>query len=356
MRKELRHKMMRLMSFNTIRQISPLGGWGTLFLLLLFACTPSSDIEEEEAFYMQTMATLVDETAEKKMTRAHWNNAGKFLWDNSNGKMVVFVKKSADGEFILWGTNKYSFAKVAKMDNEDATYASITSNSGILKTDIRKITVGQTPVYFFSPVAKADVSSEGVVNFTLPGVFEQPASHSLADFADYTYIMAESTVSEVSNVTILATPTQFTGIPAVIRFSVSNDRYTNITVKSIKITPNNGFHQSLSFTPGNPISTPSESKLTDVKANIENGAGEEFGIRNTENATKDYFVFIFPTSFTTATLTLEGVDSEDRDFTYTCDISDKTFEGNHIYTWNIKVADNFMSLSFNENETGIFQW
>jgi hypothetical protein len=195
-----------------------------------------------------------------------------------------------------------------------------------------------------------------VVTLALPNEFVHDETPSLSDFRNYTYIKGESTVSEISNAQIQVASTCFTGIPAVIRFAVSNDRYTNITVKSIKITPNNGFHQSLSFTPGNPISTPSESKHTDVKANIENGAGEVLGIRNTENATKDYFVFIFPTSFATATLTLEGVDSEDRDFTYTCDISDKTFEGNHIYTWNIKVADNFMSLSFNENETGIFQW
>ena len=304
---------------------------------------------------MEATASLVDEASEKKMTRAHWDNNGKFSWDNRNGEMVVFVKEAADGEFILWGMNKYSFAKVAK-NSENAAFASITSNSGILKRDIEKMTVGQTPVYFFSPVTSDRVSDAGVISFTLPNVFAQPASHSLVNFEQYTYIMAESTVSDISNATILAAPARFTGIPAVIRFAVTNDRYTNITVKSIKITPNSGFHQSLSFAPGNPASTPGGTPYTDVTANINNGAGEEFGMRNAEGSSNDYFVFVFPTSFTSATLTLEGVDSEDKAFTYTCEIENKTFERNHIYTWNITVADNFMSLSFNEKEDNIFQW
>jgi hypothetical protein len=42
MRKETRYNMKRLLSFNTIKKYSPLGGWGALFLVL-FSCTSDDD-------------------------------------------------------------------------------------------------------------------------------------------------------------------------------------------------------------------------------------------------------------------------------------------------------------------------
>ena len=44
MKKDLLHIAKRLLSFNTIKKLSPLGGWGALFLL--FACSSPSSIED----------------------------------------------------------------------------------------------------------------------------------------------------------------------------------------------------------------------------------------------------------------------------------------------------------------------
>ena len=127
-------------------------------IVLTMACTSSDDIdeivEEADALYVETSAMLGDANAQAKVTRAHWNDDNQFAWDNSSNEMVVVVKETATGNIIPWGTNKSSSARVKNVTGlEDVvSVASITSNSGILKNEIQKITIGQSPVYFLSPI------------------------------------------------------------------------------------------------------------------------------------------------------------------------------------------------------------
>ena len=361
MRKELLHIIKRLMSFNTIKKLSPLGGWGALFLI--FACSsPSDEIVDDELFYLQASAMLSEETADAKpVTRAHWENDNRFVWDDTNNEMVIFVKESPSGAVVNWGEKPSCGARVKKLtEAEDGiSLASITSNSGMLKTDILRLTIGQSPVYFLSPIGADNGSSVSgsVVTMALPDEFAQPEeTHSLADFAKYTYIKAESTISEISNTTIWAEPAQFTGIPAVIRFIVTNDRYTSVKINSITLTPTTGegFSKTVAWNPGSPNDLSYSSEKHDyVKATM---ATDILGPKDGEHYSKEYFVFIFPGTFTSATLTLTGVDNIGNDFSYSCGVSDKTFVGNRIYTWNLNVADNFINLSFNGYEDNIFQW
>lgn len=346
--------------------------WVLFFILFLAACSPSSDIDEvvedNEAWYMETSAMLGDVDTPAKMTRAHWNDDNKFSWDNSSNEMVVIVKETATGNIVPWGTNNSCSAKVRNITGaeEVVSVASITSNSGILKTDIQKLTVGQSPVYFLSPIIPdvngSSINADGVITLALPNEFAHDATPSLSDFKRYTYIKGTSTVSEITKARIQAATTRFTGIPAVIRFAVTNDRGERIKVTGISVSiaedVAGGFPKTMTWNPGN-SSEPSltASALLYKSLQVSMGAvGHELTEAETEGSYSPFYAFMFPASFESATLTLEGKDNSDNTFTYTCSIPSKTFESGMIYTWNLTIEDNFMRLKFNEYEEGIFQW
>lgn len=300
-----------------------------------------------------------ESSAAKTMTRAHWEdkNGNKFVWDDSSNEMAIFVKESPTGNLVPWAANKYSMAKVARLaDMNGKSMASIVSNSGMLKADIQKLVVNQTPVYFFSPIISgaegngSSISDDGVT-LVLPSEFKQPSSHSLVDFKKYTYIMAESTISQVNNARIEAKPTVFKGIPAVIRFSVTNDRGSEVKIKRIEVTPNVGFPQNMKWNHGSPETlSPSDEKRTSLTASM--GDGDALGVKESKN----YYVFLFPTSFTSATLTITA-SINGSEFTYKCEVPEKkTFNSNTIYTWKLTIGDQSLKLGFHENEDDLIQW
>lgn len=309
---------------------------------------------------------LGGESSAAKTTRAHWDdkNGNKFVWDDSSNEMAIFVKESPTGKLVPWGANKYSMAKVARLaDMNGKSMASIVSNSGMLKTDIQKLVVNQTPVYFFSPIISgadgygSSISDDGVT-LALPSEFEQPSSHSLVDFKKYTYIMAKSTISQVNNARIEAAPAVFKGIPAVIRFSVTNDRGSEVKVKSIEVTPKtpdgfpqNIFPQNMKWNHSNPESlVASADKHTSLTASM--GDGDPLGVKKSQN----YYVFLFPTTnSTSATLTITA-SINGSDFTYKCEVPAMTFESNKIYTWKLTIGDQRLKLGFHENEDDLIQW
>lgn len=335
----------------------------TFAVLLTSACNSSSDIDEivgeNEALRLETTAMLGGESsAAKTMTRAHWDdkNGNKFVWDDSSNEMAIFVKESPTGDLVPWGANKYSMkysmAKVARLaDMNSKSMASIVSNSGMLKTDIQKLVVGQSPVYFFSPITDDNGSSasESGVTLALPSDFSQPASHSLTDFKEYTYIMAKSTISQVNNARIEAAPAVFKGIPAVIRFSVTNDRGSEVKVKSIKVTPNVGFPQNMKWNHSSPETlSPSDEKHDSLTASM--GDGDPLGVKKSQN----YYVFLFPTSFTSALTITASINGSE--FTYKCEVPAMTFNSNKIYTWKLTIGDKSLKLGFHENEDDLIQW
>lgn len=333
----------------------------TFAALLISACNSSSDIDEfvgeNEALRLETTAMSdAESSAAKTMTRAHWDdkNGNKFVWDDSSNEMAIFVKESPTGKLVPWGANnKYSMAKVARLaDMHGQSMASIVSNSGMLKADIQKLVVNQTPVYFFSPITDDNGSSasESGVTLALPSDFSQPASHSLTDFKKYTYIMAESTISQVNNARIEAAPAVFKGIPAVIRFSVTNDRGSEVKIKSIEVTPNVGFPQNMKWNHSSPGTlTPSDDKhRSPLTASM--GDGDPLGVKESKN----YYVFLFPTSFS-ATLTITA-SINGSEFTYKCEVPEKTFNSNTIYTWKLTIGDKSLKLGFHDEVEDLVQW
>lgn len=335
----------------------------TFAALLISACNSSSDIDEfvgeNEALRLETTAMLGGESSAAKTTRAHWDdkNGNKFVWDDSSNEMAIFVKESPTGKLVPWGANKYSMAKVARLaDMNGKSMASIVSNSGMLKTDIQKLVVNQTPVYFFSPIISgaedkgSSISADGVT-LALPSDFSQPASHSLTDFKKYTYIMAESTISQVNNARIEAAPAVFKGIPAVIRFSVTNDRGSEVKIKSIEVTPNVGFPQNMTWNHSSPETlSPSVEKHTSLTASM--GDGDPLGVKKSQN----YYVFLFPTTnSTSATLTITA-SINGSEFTYKCEVPAKTFESNKIYTWKLTIGDQSLKLGFHDEVEDLVQW
>lgn len=308
---------------------------------------------------------LGGESSAAKTTRAHWDdkNDNKFVWDDSSNEMAIFVKESPTGKLVPWGANKYSMAKVARLaDMNGKSMASIVSNSGMLKTDIKKLVVDQTPVYFFSPIIsgaegnESSISDDGVT-LVLPSEFKQPSSHSLVDFKKYTYIMAESTISQVNNARIEAKPAVFKGIPAVIRFSVTNDRGSEVKIKRIEVTPEtpdgfppDGFPKNMKWNHSNPESlVASADKHTSLTASM--GDGDPLGVKKSQN----YYVFLFPTSFTSATLTITA-SVNGSEFTYKCEVPAMTFESNKIYTWKLTIGDKSLKLGFHDEVEDLVQW
>ena len=343
-----------------------------LAIVLPMACTSSPDIEEvveeADALCLETSATLGDANSPAKITRAHWNDDNKFSWDNSSNEMVVILKETTSGNIIPWGTNKSCNARVKDITgvDDEVSVASITSNSGILKNDIQKITIGQSPVYFLSPILPntngSSINADGVVTLALPNDFVHDETPSLADFKKYTYIKAASTVSEIGRAQIQAASTQFTGIPAVIRFAVTNDRGERIKITGISVSVDEnvtgGFPKTMTWNPGDssePSLTISTILYKTLQASM-GALGHELSEKETEGSSAQYYAFMFPANFGSATLTLEGKNSSNNTFSYSCDIPSKTFESGKIYTWNLTIEDNFMRLSFYDYEEGIFQW
>ena len=329
-------------------------------IVLTMACTSSNDIdeiaEEADALYVETSAMLGDANAQAKVTRAHWNDNNKFAWDNSSNEMVVVVKETATGNIIPWGTNKSSSARVKNVTGlEDVvSVASITSNSGILKNEIQKITIGQSPVYFLSPILPdangSSVDADGVVTLALPNDFVHDGTPSLADFKKYTYIKAESTVTEIGRAQIQTAPAH------------TNDRGDKVKVTGISVNVagnvTGGFPKTVTWTPGessNPSLAISTILYKTLQASM-GSAGYGLSAKGTEGVSANFYAFTFPASFAGATLTLNGKDSSNHTFSYSCDIPAKVFESGKIYTWNITLADDFMNLSFFDHEEDIFQW
>lgn len=302
---------------------------------------------------------LGGESSAAKTTRAHWDdkNGNKFVWDDSSNEMAIFIKESSTGDLVPWGANKYSMAKVARLaDMNGKSMASIVSNSGMLKTDIQKLVVDQSPVYFFSPIISgaegngSSISDDGVT-LVLPSEFKQPSSHSLVDFKKYTYIMAKSTISQVNNARIEAKPAVFKGIPAVIRFSVTNDRGSEVKIKSIQVTQNAGFPQNMKWNHGSPETlSPSDEKHDSLTASM--GDGDPLGVKKSQN----YYVFLFPTTnSTSATLTITA-SVNGSEFTYKCEVPAMTFESNKIYTWKLTIGDKSLKLGFHDEVEDLVQW
>ena len=341
-------------------------------IVLTMACTSSNDIdeiaEEADALYVETSAMLGDANAQAKVTRAHWDDDNQFAWDNSSNEMVVVVKETATGNIIPWGTNKSSSARVKNVTGlEDVvSVASITSNSGILKNEIQKITIGQSPVYFLSPILPdangSSVDADGIVTLALPNDFVHDGTPSLADFKKYTYIKAESTITEIGRTQIQTASAHFTALPAVIRFAVTNDRVEKVKVMSVSVNVagnvTGGFPKTVTWTPGesgNPSLAISAILYKTLQASM-GSAGYGLSAKGTEGFSANFYAFTFPASFAGATLTLNGKDSSNHTFSYSCDIPAKVFESGKIYTWNITLADDFMNLSFFDHEEDIFQW
>ena len=323
-------------------------------VVMMTACSSSHDIDEvvgeADALCLETLAMLGNNETSAKVTRAHWNDDDKFSWDNSPNEMVVIVKESATGNIIPWGTNKSSSARVRNVSGLDdyVSVASITSNSGILKTDIQHLTVGESPVYFFSPVL-LDANGSYVALSTI----DEPNNAVNHKYKEYIDGFTFETGKEYAS-------TRFTGIPAVIRFAVTNDRGESIRVTRIKVSVDEnvagGFPKTLTWNPGI-SSEPGLTISTELHKTLLASMGTGHGHEVLDKESGAFYAFMFPSTFESATLTLEGTDSSDDKFTYSCDISSaKTFESGKIYTWNLTVENTFMSLGFNDHEDDIFQW
>jgi hypothetical protein len=119
-----------------------------------------------------------------------------------------------------------------------------------------------------------------------------------------------------------------------------------------------GFPKTVTWTPGessNPSLAISTILYKTLQASM-GSAGYGLSAKGTEGVSANFYAFTFPASFAGATLTLNGKDSSNHTFSYSCDIPAKVFESGKIYTWNITLADDFMNLSFFDHEEDIFQW
>ena len=368
----------------------------TMAVLLITACNSHSDIdeavEEGNAVYLQATATWGENTqSAKASTRAHWQSDRKFMWDNNSDQMAVLIANA--GDVVPWGNRGYSYATVKKMaDTEDGkSQASLKSNSGILKSDLDKLHIGTTPVYFFSPLSKLNGSDSEYsaetkcVTFSLPNEFSQTTTGKLDEFAPYTYIYAPSLISSVSKSTIEAYPSVFKGVPAVIHFHIVNEKNSQIKIKKVGIELSlGGFPKTMVMDPiGGSLrpkgwETNSIETYPTVTTNLGvSNAGDMVG----EQA--DYYIYVFPTAaisgeeivsspffpatgkFTLRiyedegkTPTPENLDNPENLTVYSTDLIDSMpFLSNHIYTCNLRVLDTSLSLLLDEIEVQpITEW
>lgn len=337
-------------------------------VLLITACTSSDDfnevVGEGNVVYLQSTASFGEKSqSAKAVTRAHWENDRKFMWDNNSDQMAVLIANSDD--VVPWGNKGYSYVTVRKMADtqEGKSQASLKSNSGILKSDLNKLHIGSTPVYFFSPLSKSNgtdseySASTKCVTFSLPDEFEQSTTGKLDEFAPYTYIYAPSVVSAVSKTAIEAVPSVFKGVPAVIHFSVTNEKNSQINIKKVEISlSSGGFPKTMVLKPIGATPLPAGSDVySTVTTNLgASGAGDMVG----EHA--DYYLYVFPTAAVTSggivayptvtvgdfTLSIYEDDGDPNNLKVhsTSLIPSRQFLSNHIYTCNLRVQDTSLTL------------
>ena len=143
---------------------------------------------------------------------------------------------------------------------------------------------------------------------------------------------------------------------------MTNDRGERVRVTGISLSVadevTGGFPRTATWNPGD-SSEPSLTISTTLYKTLQASMGvlgHELSAKETAGASANFYTFMFPASFESATLTLEGKDSGNNIFSYSCDIPAKVFESGKIYTWNLTLEDNFMRLSFFDHEDNIFQW
>lgn len=238
-------------------------GFILIIIMLLSSCSEKHPMSDS---VRRLNITFADE-----LTRSSWNDntdaeGGKvsYIWENSDN-MLTAIKH--DGQYVPF------YASLSS----DATYHSMTDfetvdteKSKIKLQTMSGVKYDVTDGEYVYPVAandnmycchpindKTTVTSSSAavtVDMSLPSTFTfDKLSNDLSTLKDYSYVYTSTTLKSVDDNTIVANASHFNSACAIIRFNITNNTTSAITISSIKMESDDGsalFPNKLRFADG----------------------------------------------------------------------------------------------------------
>ena len=238
-------------------------GFILIIIILLSSCS--------EEHTMSDSVRRLNITFAYELTRSSWNDntdaeGGKvsYIWENSDN-MLTAIKH--DGQYVPF------YASLSA----DATYHSMTDfetvdteKSKIKLQTMSGVKYDVTDGEYVYPVAaddnmycchpindKTTVTSSSAavtVDLPLPSTFSyNNLSNDLSARKDYSYVYTSTTLKSVDDNSIVANASHFNSACAIIRFNITNNTTSAITISSIKMESDDGsalFPNKLRFADG----------------------------------------------------------------------------------------------------------
>ena len=238
-------------------------GFILIIIMLLSSCS--------EEHTMSDSVRRLNITFADELTRSSWNDNTdteggnvNYIWENSDN-MLTAIKHG--GQFVPFYESMsssaayYSKTKFETVD-EAKSKIKLETVSGV-KYDVNEGTyvypvAADDNMYCCHPINdKTTVTSSSAavtVDMSLPSTFSyDKLVNDLSAWKDYSYVYTSTTLKSVDDNTIVANTSHFNSACAIIRFNITNNTTSAITISSIKMESDDGsalFPNKLRFADG----------------------------------------------------------------------------------------------------------
>ena len=245
------------------RMFKRLFGFILIIIMLLSSCS--------EEHTMSDSVRRLNITFADELTRSSWNDNTdteggnvNYIWENSDN-MLTAIKHG--GQFVPFYESMsssaayYSKTKFETVD-EAKSKIKLETVSGV-KYDVNEGTyvypvAADDNMYCCHPINdKTTVTSSSAavtVDMSLPSTFSyDKLVNDLSAWKDYSYVYTSTTLKSVDDNTIVANTSHFNSACAIIRFNITNNTTSAITISSIKMESDDGsalFPNKLRFADG----------------------------------------------------------------------------------------------------------
>ena len=330
-----------------------------LLLILLSSCN-------EEQTLSDSLRRLNISFAEDSQTRSSWHDQSdieqkkvSYIWENSDN-MLTAIKH--DGHYVPFYETSSSAAtyhsKTLFETIDDAkSKIKLQTVSGV-KYDFNSennqylypVSAGDN-MYCLHPINSNTTESSNAnavsVDMTLPSTFSyNQLANDLSAWKDYSYVYTSTTLQSVDDNTIVANTSHFNSACAIIRFNITNNTTSAITISSIKMESDDGskiYPNKLRFADGAIAEQDDKSgyynNLTTSISNVtipRNGKGRFYNLcfPLDGNFNGVPLKFTIDTNYLTYQLNLKSTA-----------ITNNKFEAGKIYTFNFSLEEKEVKLN-----------
>ena len=237
-----------------------------LLLILLSSCN-------EEQTLSDSLRRLNISFAEDSQTRSSWHDQSdteqkkvSYIWENSDN-MLTAIKH--DGQYVPFyetssSSATYNSKTLFETVDDAKSKIKLQTVSGV-KYDFNSennqylypVSAGDN-MYCLHPINSNTTESSNAnavsVDMTLPSTFSyNQLANDLSAWKDYSYVYTSTTLQSVDDNSVVANASHFNSACAIIRFNITNNTTSAITISSIKMESDDGsalFPNKLRFADG----------------------------------------------------------------------------------------------------------